>query len=88
MSNAPENVIIPANVTKWLTDAIASYVNVTPQSLDVDISVAEYGLDSVNAVTLVGDIERAFGLSLEPTFVWDYPTIREMAVLIDSEMAT
>ena len=48
-------------------------------SFTVDTPLAELGLDSVYALTLCGDIEDEYGLDVDPTIVWDYPTIRELA---------
>ncbi|HKP06061.1 MAG TPA: acyl carrier protein, partial [Microbacterium sp.] len=31
------------------------------------------------ALTLCGDIEDEFQLEVDPTIVWDHPTIRELA---------
>ena len=40
--------------------------------------LAEYGLDSVAALSLCGDIEEEFGLIVEPTVAWDHPTVQAL----------
>ena len=46
-----------------------------------NISVSEpltrYGLDSIDAVTMVGDIEDVLDVELPSTLFWDYPTIEK-----------
>ncbi|TBU96224.1 acyl carrier protein [Phytopseudomonas dryadis] len=48
-------------------------------SLACERSLSEYGLDSIVALTLVGDLEDELGVALEPTLVWDYPTVDALA---------
>jgi len=38
-----------------------------------------YGLGSVQAVSLTGDLESSWGRTLSPTLAWDYPTIELLA---------
>lgn len=59
----------------WLAQRVATYVQRPPEEIEPDVPLAEYGLDSVYALTLSGDIEDHLGLALEPTVMWDYPTI-------------
>lgn len=60
----------------WLAERIAIYVQRTPQEILPDVPLADYGLDSVYALTLTGDIEDHLGTSVDPTLMWDYPTLR------------
>ena len=59
----------------WLAARIAAYVQRSPEEIKPEVPLTEYGLDSVYALTLVGDIEDYLGLSLDPTVMWDHPTI-------------
>jgi len=60
---------------EWLAGRVATYVQRTPEEIKTDVPLSEYGLDSVYALTLSGDIEDHLGLSLDPTVMWDHPTI-------------
>ena len=44
--------------------------------------LANLGLDSLELVSLVTDLERALGLRLDATFFWDYPTPRAVAARV------
>ncbi|MBU2705971.1 acyl carrier protein [Zooshikella marina] len=44
-----------------------------------DISFDALGLDSVGQVTLMSDLEEWLELELEPTLIYDYPTITALA---------
>jgi len=64
-----------AALKDWLRHRIAGYVGRTPEDIRTDVSLSNYGLDSVYALTLVGDIEDHLGLTLEATLMWDHSTI-------------
>ncbi|RKH63016.1 acyl carrier protein [Corallococcus llansteffanensis] len=62
-------------LSSWLSARIATYVQRKPDEIRSDVPLAEYGLDSVYALTLAGDLEDHLGMSLDPTLMWDHPTI-------------
>ena len=66
-------------VQAWLEGRVVAYGKVDAGSFTPDTPLAELGLDSVYALTLCGDIEDEFGLDVDPTIVWDHPTIRDLA---------
>ncbi|GGL05840.1 acyl carrier protein [Streptomyces flaveus] len=66
-------------LTAWLSDRIALYLKRRPTEIDPAVPLAEYGFDSVAALSLCGDIEEDFDLILEPTVAWDYPNVRALA---------
>ncbi|MCX5141925.1 MULTISPECIES: acyl carrier protein [unclassified Streptomyces] len=66
-------------LTTWLAERIALYLKRQPGEIDPAVPLAEYGLDSVAALSLCGDIEEDFDLVLEPTVAWDYPTVAALA---------
>jgi acyl carrier protein len=63
----------------WLTGRIAAYLNTRHDAIAPDAPLSDYGLDSVFALTLCGDLEYELGLVVEPTIAWDYPTIDAIA---------
>lgn len=67
------------SLSSWLADRIALYLQRSPAEIMHAVPLAEYGLDSVAALSLCGDIEEDFDVVLEPTVAWDYPTIEAMA---------
>ncbi|WP_338696860.1 acyl carrier protein [Streptomyces sp. Q6] len=71
----------------WLSDRIALYLKRQPAEIDPSVPLAEYGLDSVAAFSLCGDIEEDFDFVLEPTAAWDYPTVQALADHLLSQFA-
>ncbi|WP_063037486.1 acyl carrier protein [Nocardia pseudovaccinii] len=71
----------------WLVTRIADYTNRAPHQVDPAVPLAELGLDSVSAVSLCGEIEDRWQLDLDPTMVFDYPTITDIAEFLTTELA-
>ncbi|MBI4375933.1 MAG: acyl carrier protein [Elusimicrobia bacterium] len=78
----PNNKKIARKATEiefWLIDKISRCSKGLPTTLDPKSSFSECGLDSVQTVSLMGDMEVWLGTKLSPTLPWDYPTIKELA---------
>jgi acyl carrier protein len=45
------------------------------------------GVDSVHAVSLVGDVEAHFDIDVDPTMIFDYPTLSHIAEYIGAAVA-
>jgi acyl carrier protein len=63
----------------WLIANIASVVNMDPERIDPRQTFDHYGLDSLQAVSLSGDLETWLNREVSPTVVWDYPTVEQLA---------
>lgn len=63
----------------WLVARIASMLEMDAASIDPRQPFTYYGLGSVQAVSLTGDLEDFLGRKLAPTLAWDYPTIELLA---------
>lgn len=46
---------------------------------DGDTSFSAMGLDSMTQVTLIGRLEERFGVELDPTLAYDYPTVNALS---------
>jgi len=66
-------------IQSWLIANISSVVEVDPQTIDIHKPLEYYGMDSMQAMHLSGDLEDWLGRQLSPTVVWDYPTIELLA---------
>jgi 8-amino-7-oxononanoate synthase len=62
-------------IRKWLVASVATVVKMKPEQIDVTQSFDSFGMDSLQAVSLSGDLEEWLGEELSPTLVWDYPSI-------------
>ncbi len=66
-------------IETWLVKAIARSLRIPPDQIDPQRPFADFGIDSVAAVELSGDLEDFLGKQVAPTVVWDYPTIALLA---------
>ena len=71
----------------WLTTKVAGYLNVAPNTIDIDTPLADCGIDSIMAMTLCADLECERGLAVDTTIVWDHPTIDAIANYLVAERA-
>lgn len=69
----------------WLLHRLGLYLQRSEDDISIDVPFAEYGLDSVAALSLFGDIEDEFGFYLEPTVAWDHPTVSALARFLAAE---
>ncbi|QSJ17773.1 acyl carrier protein [Nostoc sp. UHCC 0702] len=66
-------------IREWLVSYLADLLEIQPDKVDVETTFARYGLDSSTAVVLAGDLETWLGKEIEPTILYDYPTIADLA---------
>lgn len=62
----------------WLTARVAEHLERPPEGIRPDVSLAEYGLDSMGAYLLCGEIEDHLGITLDAEVAWDYPSIEAL----------
>ncbi len=72
-------------IQTWLVNQLADVLSLDPSTIDVTQPLTRYGLDSIDAVTLVGDLEDWLDLELPSTLLWDYPTIAKAAAYLVEE---
>jgi acyl carrier protein len=87
---APESAVAPPNLTarqieQWLIEHIAGLRQLELHQIDVRRPFVEYGLDSLAAMILMGDLEEWLGRELSPTLAWNYPSIETLARNLASE---
>ena len=66
-------------IKNWCVSYIAEILEVASNEIDTTVPFDRYGLDSSAAITLTGDLEEWSGLELDPTLMYDYPTIDTLA---------
>lgn len=76
----------PAEILQnWLVDQLAEIFSKQRDEIEIDEPLTRYGLDSIDAVTLVGDLEDWLDLELPSTLFWDYQTIKKATQYLISE---
>lgn len=75
------------DLREWLIGRVAHYLSAAPETIRADVPLADYGLDSVYALVICGDIEDHYQIVVEPTLAWDHPTIDALAAHLGKEIA-
>ncbi|MGR4880728.1 acyl carrier protein [Streptomyces sp. LARHCF249] len=71
----------------WLSARLSVYLRRPAETIDPTVPLAEYGMDSVAALSLCGDLEEEFGLEVEPTLLWDHPTVASLVRHLSAALA-
>ena len=73
------------DIHAWLTEKIAELAGTDVDRIDAQEPVAFYGLDSVAAVSLSGELQDWLGRKIPPTLVYDCPSIESMVRYLSPE---
>ena len=60
----------------WLINRVAQLLEQPADDIDPDMPFNSLGLDSINVMDLIVELDDLLGVEIESTIVWDYPTIR------------
>jgi len=82
-------VLNKREIQDWMIAHIAELLHVAPDTIDIRESFSNYGLSSLDVVSLSGDLEDLLGRRLSPTLAYEYPNILtlsdHLAVNVKSE---
>jgi acyl transferase domain-containing protein/acyl-CoA synthetase (AMP-forming)/AMP-acid ligase II len=87
---SPQGDALPKSATDvetWLIDWLEKHLGVPRAELDVRRPLAAFGLDSLKAVSLAGDLEQLLGRKLPVTLAWDYPSVQALSRYLSGESA-
>ena len=87
-----ERAVSVETIQDWLITNVAESLGVERAQIGVKKPLSDYGLDSLAALGLIGDLESWLGVRLAETIAWDYPTIADLsqhvaAVLVPAQTA-
>ncbi|WP_348253826.1 acyl carrier protein [Leptolyngbya sp. NM1-A1] len=74
-----EDLPSKADIQAWIVDYLADLLEIDADEIDVTVPFDGYGLDSAVAVGMTGDLEDWLGQPLDPTLLYDYPTVESFA---------
>jgi acyl carrier protein len=70
-----------------LVDMLARELRMPASSVSTDKPLTQYGLDSMAAVAVSGDLEELLDVELPSTLLWDCPTIEHLASFLACMLA-
>ncbi|MBC6435613.1 acyl carrier protein [Nostoc sp. HG1] len=69
----------------WLVAQFAERLEIDPEDIDTCEPFDNYGLNSAETMILLTKLERWLGRKLNPTLIFNYPTIAELAQRLAEE---
>ena len=67
------------SIQAWLIEQITRATGLLANQIDITQPFAYYGIDSVAAAGLSGELANWLGENIAPTITWDYPTVKLLA---------
>lgn len=63
------------DLRRWVRERLAQWLHVAPDDVALDRSIEDYGLDSIHAVELAGELEETIGREIDPSAFVQSPTL-------------
>lgn len=76
----------PQEITTLLMKIISSETKIPIDEISPAHSFFELGLDSISAVLMMEELEKELGVTLNPMYFWDYPTIEKYASYVAQDV--
>ena len=70
---------VAEEIQDWMVAYLARQMQVPAETIDISAPFESLALDSATAIGMTGDLEQWLGRTIDPTIVYDYPTIEEIA---------
>ncbi|WP_019504307.1 acyl carrier protein [Pleurocapsa sp. PCC 7319] len=75
-----------SEIQAWIISYLARLLQVDSSQIDDVTPFDRYGLDSSAAIDLTGDLEIWLGQDIDPTLLYDYPTIEALVTHLAEEL--
>ncbi|MCU0568044.1 MAG: acyl carrier protein [Oculatellaceae cyanobacterium Prado106] len=82
-----KRIVSTAEIQNWIAAYLADLLETDPEDIDITLPFDRYGLDSSVAIGLTGDLEDWLGTKLDPTLLYDYPTVAALSKHLAAELA-
>ena len=87
MSDAATTPHTTESLRQLLAECVATHLEKPAGEVATDASLASYGLDSVYVLAIAAELEDHLDISLDPTVMWDNPTIDALSEALVRELA-
>jgi acyl carrier protein len=75
-------------IQEWIVSYLAELLEVDTDEIDVTVPFDRYGLDSSAAVGMTGDLETWLETEVDPTLLYDYPTVEALVGHLSAQLKT
>ncbi|QLE45892.1 SDR family NAD(P)-dependent oxidoreductase (plasmid) [Nostoc sp. C052] len=73
------------NIEAWLILKVAEQLKIAPEQIDIQQSLAYYGLSSLVAVSIASELQELLERQISPTLLYDYPSIETLSQHLASD---
>src|SRR6188768_4083556 len=87
MPEPPGRTIDAAAIRQWITETLVQQMHVDPQQIDPEKRLTAYGLDSLQMISLVGQLEEWLGCRFTSNPLPLHPTIAALSHFIAARLA-
>ena len=72
------NTLQDFDLTDWLVERVAFYLERPAEAIHPDVRLAEYGMDSLYSLSVISDIEDQLNVDIDATAMRAYATINAL----------
>ena len=85
-TDASNQIRTAGDIQAWTISYLGELLEVDPEEVDITIPFDRYGLDSSAAIGLTGDLGDWLGYDVDPTLLYDYPTIEGLVKHLSADL--
>lgn len=75
-----------SEVNHFILSKVAETLNAKAEDINPDEEFISLGLDSMHAILLIDEIEKKFGIEINPHSFWEHPTINSFAASLEQQL--
>ena len=72
-------------IEEWLVERIMEMTHKELDDIDVSVQLINYGVNSIDAAILSGDLEEWLGRELPASIIYQFPTIEALSAHLSGE---
>lgn len=73
-------------ICEWLVSHLSQVLNIDAKQVDIALEFDDYGLDSRDAVGMIGELSDWLKRDLDPNLIYEYRSIDELSTYVVEEM--
>lgn len=66
-------------IQEWIVDYLSKVLETSADEIDITVPFDDFALDSATAIGMTGELEDWLGKPVDPTLVYDYPTVEQFS---------
>lgn len=70
-----------------ITGMLSRELRMDAANISPEVPLTQYGIDSIAALTIAGELEDQLGIELPSTLLWDCQTVNDLADYLGTELS-